>query len=920
MSGGLRMPPDAGLSRREALRVFATGAAALVAGCDRPEDIVPYIDMPEGMTAGNPMFFATSLPLGGFGRGVVVESREGRPIKVHGNALHPASLGATDSFLEASVLDLFDPARPRAVSRSGQPSTWPAFETALAGRLSGDGDGVRLLTGPVASPTLARQILALIQRYPGLRWHTCPAAPDPLRVDIGGTEERRIVPAFGEAEVIVSLGCDFLGPGPGQVATAHAFAAARRENRTGMRLHVLESAPSLTGVAADQRLPATPGEIAQAAAWFVGDAGAAPAEHLRAPLARIRAAVDAAPGKALVLAGPEVAPDLALRLAAMNRRNGAPLSYRAPADRWPDLAPHSVSELATAMKRGEVASLFVLDANPVYALPRALGFAEALAAVPWTAYAGVDDNETAQACLWRLPLNHPLEDWSDLRSIDGTVGLVQPLIAPLHDTRSRHEVLDLLAEGQGEGAREIVRVTWRRWRGEEAPDAFETFWRRALHDGVVAGAGLEVSAPPPDGAPGGGAPGTVREGFTLVLRPSPAVWTGETASNAWLQETPEPFTKQVWGNALWMNAGDAAALGLGEGDLAEIASDWGSVRAPVLVVAGQAAGTVAMHLGYGRRAAGPIGSGVGVDANPLRPPDGAGAIPGVTVAKAEGREEIFRTQRHFEEHGRELLRTVAAGAAVLPASDTGPEASFYPPKPDGEHTWGMVIDLDSCIGCNACVTACQAENNVPVVGPEEVARGRIMHWLRVDAYVEEGAGTAFQPVPCMHCEQAPCEPVCPVAASVHDAEGLNVQVYNRCVGTRFCQANCPYKVRRFNFFGYADGQEYATMGAPLLDALMNPDVTVRGRGVMEKCTYCVQRIARERRTAEVEDRPMGEVRTACQSACPTQAITFGNLTVADSAVVAAKRDPRNYAMLDHLGTRPRTTYLARVDRGTEDET
>ena len=297
-----------------------------------------------------------------------------------------------------------------------------------------------------------------------------------------------------------------------------------------------------------------------------------------------------------------------------------------------------------------------------------------------------------------------------------------------------------------------------------------------------------------------------------MLRPSPAVWTGETASNAWLQETPEPFTKQVWGNALWMNAGDAAALDLADGDLAEIASDWGRVRAPVLVVAGQAAGTVAMHLGYGRRAAGPIGSGVGVDANPLRPTDGARVIPGVSVAKAEGREEIFRTQLHFEEHDRDLLRTVAAGAAVLPASEAGPEASFYPPKPDGEHAWGMVIDLDACIGCNACVTACQAENNVPVVGPEEVARGRIMHWLRVDAYVEEGTGTAFQPVPCMHCEQAPCEPVCPVAASVHDAEGLNVQVYNRCVGTRFCQANCPYKVRRFNFFGYADGEEFATMG------------------------------------------------------------------------------------------------------------
>ncbi len=341
------------------------------------------------------------------------------------------------------------------------------------------------------------------------------------------------------------------------------------------------------------------------------------------------------------------------------------------------------------------------------------------------------------------------------------------------------------------------------------------------------------------------------------------------------------------------------------------------MTAPVLAVPGQAPGTLAMMLGYGRAHAGPIGSGLGTDPNPLRPPDGALIVPGVVVTPLGGSVEIRRTQRHFQEEGREIVRSVAPPSLEIEKSEEAPQASFYPPWSYEGHAWGMVIDLDACIGCNACITACQAENNIPVVGPEEVSRGRIMHWMRVDAYRQEGGGTAFQPVPCMHCEQAPCEPVCPVAASVHDSEGLNVQVYNRCVGTRFCQANCPYKVRRFNFFGYADGEEYATQASPFLDALMNPDVTVRSRGVMEKCTYCVQRISRARREAEAQEREIadGEVVTACQSACPARAIAFGDLNRPDAEVVAAKHDPRHYVLLGELGTRPRTSYLARVDAG-----
>ncbi len=871
------------------------------------QDILPYIDMPEGMVLGEPLFYATSLPLGGCGRGFVVETREGRPIKVHGNELHPASRGATDVFAEAAVLDLFDPNRPRAPRKGGGLATWSRFEGELLARLGGDGAGFVLLTGPVASPTLARQIASFLERHPGARWHACPPDPDPLRP---GGKGPRMAPDFSRAEVIVSFGCDFLGPGPSQIETARAFADARRGPRGRMRLHVLEAAPTLTGAAADHRIAGRPSRIAAAAEWLAasleGEDVADPPEEMVRSLRQILSDLRGARGRAIVLAG-DGAPGALSAALRLNAASGAPLDWQ-EAGETGGPEPEDAASLVASLVAGEVHSLLVLDCNPFHDLPEAAGLAEALPRAGWTACADAQDTETGEACLWRLPLNHPLEDWSDLRGPDGTVGLVQPMIGPLHDTRSVHEVAALLADRIGATARDLVRETWR--RRDMDVGAFESVWRRALHDGVMPGTGSRP-AKPPTAAPAISG----EEGFDLVLFPSPTLWTGRYASNAWLQETPEPFTKQVWGNALWMAPPEAARLGLSEGDRVSIRSEWGEATLPVVPLEGQAPGTLGMAMGYGRRTGGPIGSGIGVSAAMLRPPDGRMTIGGISVSPVGGRADLLRTQTHFEEHDREILRTVTPEHPSL--EPAGEDASFYPPwKYDG-HAWGMVIDTDACIGCNACVTACQAENNIPVVGPDEVARGRIMHWLRVDAYRQEEGGTGFQPVPCMHCEQAPCEPVCPVAASVHDSEGLNVQVYNRCVGTRFCQANCPYKVRRFNFFGYADGEEYESQGANLLDALMNPDVTVRSRGVMEKCTYCVQRISRARRTATAEDRPIrdGEIATACQSACPTRAIAFGDLNDENSEVSRAKRDPRHYALLDHLGTRPRTTYLARVRPG-----
>ena len=639
-----------------------------------------------------------------------------------------------------------------------------------------------------------------------------------------------------------------------------------------------------------------------------------------------------APGRGVVLPGSDLAPALQRRIAALNAEIGAPIRYLQPFWQWDGLTPRPVAELLERMAAGEIGTLIVLGANPLYELDDADALAAAMDRVPQRLHFGTERDETARACTWHGPLHHALEDWSDIRAVDGTVGLVQPLIAPLHDTRSAQEVLAQLASVTPAAAYDIVRATWRdAWGAAE----FEERWLRSLHDGVVAGTGgatapvagsgagaaatstttrapssvpsPAVSSPavPPAAIPPAGA-GMVE----VLVRPSPTLYDGAFASNAWLQECPEPFTKQVWGNAVWIAPEDARLHGIADGDVVELsaedtAAEGTRIVGPAIVLEGQAAGAATLTKGYGRSAAGPIGTGFGFEVR------GIGAR--ARLRKLGGKQEIWRTQTDFQQHGRDILKTVSSVGVDL--QDGLPPPTFYGDWTYDDYAWGMVIDTDACIGCNACMIACQSENNIPVVGPDEIARGRNMHWIRVDTYLMETGGRGFQPVPCMHCEKAPCEPVCPVEASVHDGEGLNVQVYNRCIGTRFCQANCPYKVRRFNFFDYAGSDAFADQGADLLQALRNPDVSVRGRGVMEKCTYCVQRISSARREAKKADRRIGdgEVVTACQAACPAEAIRFGNLNDPGSAVRRAKAEPRHYALLGELGTRPRTTYLARVE-------
>ncbi len=923
-------------NRRQALQFLTAAALALpAAACDRaPEHIVPYVELPEGLTPGKPLHFATSLQLAGIAQPVVAESHEGRPTKIEGNPQHPASRGRTDAFAQAAILSLYDPARSRTLLKNGQITSWPDFLAAVS-RASQSwkqtgGAGLRLLSGRTTSPTLARQITALRRQYPNLVWHRW----EPINDDnvLRGAElafGRRLEPHYrlGEAEVIVALDADLLGPGPRQVTHAIAFSDGRRaraSSRTLTRLYVAEPLLTLTGAMADSRHPArrtAVGDLAQNLASHFGAGQSLPITDQSAArwLEMVARDIEAHHGRALVAVGRTQPPHVHALAAWINHRIGAAgtlVSWHEPIELDPVEHGASIAALARDLAAGHVEALVILGGNPAYDAPADLGFSEALQKVPLSVHLGLHANETAALTHWHVPELHPLESWSDARAADGTFGIMQPLITPLYDGRSAHELVAVLAGDLNPSAHDIVREHWQLKSGV---DPFESFWRQTLQDGFT------TRRPEEPGPPGGEprlplAPALAPPpGFEVVFAPDESVWDGCFAENAWLQELPDPLTKEVWGNAATLAPSDATALSIRDGDIVRIEVGERRLEMPVVITPGQAAGTIGLKLGYGRKT-GVIAKGIGTDTYPLRTSDALWAAAGATLAKTGGHVSLARTQISRSMQGRDIVRTMSlAELATAPAKQEPepPATSLYPTFPPARYAWAMVIDQSVCIGCNACVTACQAENNIPVVGPEEVRSGRDMQWLRVDLYFKgppDDPDTLFQPVPCMHCEKAPCEPVCPVEASVHDSEGLNVQVYNRCVGTRFCQANCPYKVRHFNFYGYADGQEYKNLGEPIIEAAHNPDVTVRARGVMEKCTYCVQRISAARRLAERENRPIrdGEVVPACAQACPTRAIIFGNLQDHQGEVARLRREPHEYALLGHLGTRPRTTYLARV--------
>ena len=919
------------LSRRQAALALIASAASL-ASCDRPEEeIVPYVEQPERVVPGVPLRFATALPLDGYARGVIATVREGRPVKLEGNPAHPASLGATDVFLEAELLSLYDPDRSRAVREGARIASWEGFLSAFLPQIrraaARGGEGLSLITGQVTSPTILRLVGELRERYPGLRLHAHQPVGEGNALAGAALAFGRplaALPRLDRAAVILALDADPLGPGPDGIRHGREFAArrtARRDGGTFSRLYAVEPAMTQTGAKADHRLALAPSELRDFAATLANRLGAglttpalspASARFLDAVLSDLRAH----PGEAMVLVGEWQPPEVHALVHWINERLGAPVELIEPVT--PD-GPGPLAALAEDLRAGRVETLLLLGTNPAHDAPGDLDFTGALrASRAFTVHLGGWRDETAALCRWHLPETHPLEDWGDLRARDGTLSLVQPLIRPLYGTRSAAWLLGVALGRLDDTAHGALRATWSARRAGD----FEAWWRRALHDGVVADSAAPAVAPPPARLPVL-PPRPALGGLTLALRPDPTLWDGCYANNAWLQECPKPLTRLVWGNAARMAPEDAAARGIADGDMVRLDLGDRHLEVPALVAAGTARGVVVLALGHGRRRAGAIGDGVGADAYPLRRAAEPWAIPGLVAGSLGRPGGLLREQpdRRLEGEATELFQTLSlegfsARRGNPPPSPARPP-SLNPDAPTDTYAWGMVIDTTLCIGCNACVIACQSENNVPVVGPEQVAGGRDMHWLRIDTYdlgTPEVPSPGFQPVPCMHCEHAPCEPVCPVAASVHDAEGLNVQVYNRCIGTRFCQANCPYKVRRFNWYGYADGQEYANQGAPVLAAQRNPEVTVRARGVMEKCTYCTQRISAARRASEREGRAIrdGEVVTACQAACPSGAIVFGDIGNPGSAVARLRQEPQHYALLGHIGTRPRTTYLAEV--------
>jgi MoCo/4Fe-4S cofactor protein with predicted Tat translocation signal len=924
-----RIPIDSGVNRRELLTLMgASIALAGLTGCTRQptERIYPYVKPPEEVVPGEPLYYATAQVHGGYARGIVAESYEGRPIKIEGNTLHPASLGGTDVYAQGFLLNLYDPDRSQTLIERGEIRPWSAFlastRLALEKERPARGAGLRFLTTSVSSPTLAAQMASILQAFPEARWVAWePAGRDNVyegaRLAFGEVAEPCY--AFDRADVILSLEADFLGVGPAQPRAVRDF-ASRRRGENSNRLYVVESTPSLTGARADHRRPLTPAQIEAFARAVAGAVGVVPARAAADPFAdAVAKDLSAHRGSGLVVAGESQPATVHAMAHAINQtlgNVGTTVRYIDPVLAGPMSQAAALAELASDMRAGRVSTLAILGGNPVFTAPADLRFAEAMEKVPLRLHLSLYDDETSRLCHWQIPEAHSLEAWSDARAFDGTATILQPLILPLYGGKSGHEFLAAFSDQPEKSGHDLV---YEHWKGRLPGGDFEAAWRRALHDGVVAG----TAFPPRALAARGLSPATpARESadtLTALFRPDPTVWDGAYANNGWLQELPKPLTKLTWDNAALISPSTSERLGVSTEDVVELFLDGRKITAPIWVMPGQADGCVTLPFGYGRTRGGRIANGKGFDAYPLRSGAGLWSRAGLETRKTGSHYPLVTTQHQYRMEGRALVRAVTAeqyrrDPAVVQRMGEhppGPADTLYPKLPTGSYAWGLSIDLSACVGCNACVVACQSENNSPVVGKHEVSRGRAMPWIRIDRYYSgglENPDTLFQPVTCMHCENAPCETVCPVAATVHSAEGLNQMVYNRCVGTRYCSNNCPYKVRRFNFFLYADFK------SDLWKMVRNPEVTVRSRGVMEKCTYCVQRINRARITAERENRPIrdGEIVTACQQACPAEAIVFGNLDDTGSLVAKARAEKRQYGLLAELGTRPRTTYLASI--------
>ena len=940
------------VSRRGFLKLMsASMALAGLAGCTKQPDepIYPYVKAPEDLVLGKPMYFATAHPFVTGAVPLLIKSDEFRPIKVDGNPDHAYNQGSSDPFSQGTLLGLYDPDRSQHVLFRGENHEWAEFAEAFRLKLasSKDGSGIYFLSETITSPTLARQWKAVQAAWP----KATLVQYDPA---IAGTVAEQGIDTQYDASganVLVSLDADFLSGAayPGFHKFVRDYAARRKQPEAGMnRLYAVESTPTTTGMKAEHRLglraseiPAFTAELAKA----VGVAGVNPPAHSwtaeqQKYLAALAADLKANSGKSVVIPGLYQDPSVDALALAINNALGnigkTVFVNEQPLIPIPSNQMAGIKALVADMNAGKVDWLVILNVNPIYNAPADLGFSEAFNKVGTVVHLGSHVDETGQISHWHIPAAHYLESWSDVRAYDGTVSIVQPMIDPLYGGRSAHDVFQALLDEPMLSAYEAVRATWQ----PVIKGDFETGWRKVLHDGWIADTAFSRTGKPQASIPQVPAPSS-RDALEIIFRPDPNIYDGRWSNVGWLQELPKPITSLSWDNAAIVSGATLTKLGLEEDDIVELSVAGNKVKTPVIVAPGHPDNSVTVYLGYGREFAGRVGSGAGFNAYLIRTTAAPLYATG-SLKKLDGKWGIAITKSHYQDHRGARFGQQGEGNNSLEADealgprgiiryatleefktnpnfahegegrDTPPQdESLFPNWVYNNNAWGMSIDMNSCVGCNACIVSCYAENNIAVVGKQQVRIGRNMQWLRIDSYFEGDLSAPrahFQPMACQHCENAPCEQVCPVGATVHTPEGLNTMVYNRCVGTRYCSNNCPYKVRRFNFLLFSD---YETESLKLM---RNPDVTVRSRGVMEKCSYCVQRIQEAKITADKENRAIrdGEIVTACQQACPASAITFGNINDKSSRVAKLRANQRSYQVLADQNTRPRTTYLAEV--------
>ena len=972
-----------GSSRRQFMQLMgASMALAGLSSCRRPvEKILPYSKKPEEVIPGIPMFYATAMPFRGVLLNLLVESHEGRPTKIEGNPEHPVTKGASGIFEQASVLNLFDPDRSKVVLNNRAASTWDQFLSFCQAQLRGASSRkVAVICEPTSSPTTQALRGQLSRAFPQLKWITySPEGDDPVALGMRQAYNRSVRPwyDFDKAEVIVSFDADFLNAvDKNFVHNARSFAQGRKltsPNDSMSRFYAIESSFSLTGAAADNRLRLRSSEIAEFAAAVAVHLGVDGVDGMGAGFVDHPYAIEIANdlrragSSGVVVAGDTQPPEVHAMCAAINQELNAVGNTVTLFDTEEEEKAQQSEEmrgLVTDMRNGSLDTLIMIGVNPIYDLPGELDFASALNLVETSIHIGSHVDETGSACTWHIPRSHFLEAWGDGRAFDGTLSVIQPLIAPLYVSKSEVEVLNALATGLDTSGYDLVRARWQ----SVLPADFDASWRRVLHDGFLADSQYD-RVEPAISYSASASPRTVGENeLEVVFHLDSTVLDGRFANNAWCQELPDPVTKVVWDNVAVISEGTAEELGLemkyNEGnwytDVVSLTVNDNSIEIPIWIVPGHADRSISLALGYGRALAtertlrdkhifdldhytdvyngGAIANEVGVRVASLRTPTTMHIAMGANVQKTGRQQMVVTTQDHGYMEGRPLYRMAtmeeykahpdfaAEAVHTLPGGEPWEEyptlweddhpskQPAYKDNPYYQNQWGMVIDLNACTGCSVCMMACQSENNVQVVGKTEVSRGREMHWIRLDRYYvseeghEDNPMMVTQPIPCMHCENAPCESVCPVAATVHSPDGTNQMIYNRCIGTRYCANNCPYKVRRFNFFNW-------TKTLPVdVQMTQNPNVTVRSRGVMEKCSFCIQRIRRANIRANIEESQIadGEVLTACQQACPTGAIVFGDINDPTSKVSQYRQNDRRYTMLAELNTKPRTSYLGRV--------